>query len=334
MQARFDVRPMDEDGYAVWLLEDAAARSRVWVCPALGLNAYRFTVPLGGRAQDIIESPPRLTEIAARPSAYGLPILFPFPGRIRSGRFRFGDREYLLSHKNPSGHASHGFVLDRPWQIVTSGAEGGAVLLGRIESRTFPELASQYPSAFRLDVRYCLHGWRLTVEACAQNIGSEALPVGYGLHPYLRAPIADSSTAALCTVRVPAVLQWELVEMLPTGRLLPADPALAAGLPLAGRRLDDVFTASVSSPGGSSCALIDAGSGARVAVEAEGDLRHWVVYTPPRPAVCFEPYTCVPDALNLQPQGIEAGLIVLQPGEMRRWVARVVVQTQSDLGGE
>ena len=43
-----------------------------------------------------------------------------------------------------------------------------------------------------------------------------------------------------------------------------------------------------------------------------------VVFTPPhRQAFCVEPYTCVTDAINLQQQGIDAGLIVLQPGQ--RW---------------
>jgi aldose 1-epimerase len=52
--------------------------------------------------------------------------------------------------------------------------------------------------------------------------------------------------------------------------------------------------------------------------------RELVAFTPPhRHAVCLEPYTCATDAINLQAQGIDAGLRVLQPGE--RWHAAVVL---------
>ena len=44
--------------------------------------------------------------------------------------------------------------------------------------------------------------------------------------------------------------------------------------------------------------------------------RECVVYTPPhREAICIEPYTCVPDSLQLERQGVNAGLRVLAPGE-------------------
>ena len=48
------------------------------------------------------------------------------------------------------------------------------------------------------------------------------------------------------------------------------------------------------------------------------NLSRGVVYAPPtRPTICFEPYTCPTDALNLAAGGLDVGLIVLAPGE--RW---------------
>jgi aldose 1-epimerase len=47
-----------------------------------------------------------------------------------------------------------------------------------------------------------------------------------------------------------------------------------------------------------------------------------VVYTPAhRQAFCVEPYTCATDAVNLQARGIDAGWLVLPPGE--KWTAVV-----------
>jgi aldose 1-epimerase len=37
--------------------------------------------------------------------------------------------------------------------------------------------------------------------------------------------------------------------------------------------------------------------------------------------MCLEPYTCVTDAINLAPRGIETGWRVLEPGsEFRTWI--------------
>jgi len=37
-------------------------------------------------------------------------------------------------------------------------------------------------------------------------------------------------------------------------------------------------------------------------------------------AICLEPYTCTTDAINLQQQGLDAGLRVLEPGESWRGI--------------
>ena len=47
-----------------------------------------------------------------------------------------------------------------------------------------------------------------------------------------------------------------------------------------------------------------------------------VIYTPPnRDSICFEPYTCVTDAINLEAQGVASGWQVLAPGaSFRSWI--------------
>ena len=50
-----------------------------------------------------------------------------------------------------------------------------------------------------------------------------------------------------------------------------------------------------------------------------------VAFTPPhRQAVCLEPYTWTTDAINLQQQGVNAGLRVLAPGEQWTGVVEMV----------
>jgi aldose 1-epimerase len=323
----YAVRMEEEDGQTVYVLEDVVARSEVWVAPSLGFNAYRFSVEPEDHGVAIIDPPPTLAELAASPAGYGMPVLFPFPGRIPGGRFRFAGRQYKLEKSEERDYAIHGFVMSRPWQVVAwaTSVHDGAVLVGRLESPAFPELAGQYPSAFRLDLTYRLRAWALTVEARAENIGSGPLPVGYGLHPYLHVPLDHGLSAGGCLVAVPATRRWELAGLVPTGRLLPLEEDVAAGVSLEGRTFDEVYTGLLLTQGASRAVLSDTEARLAVVVEADREFRNWVVYTPPRLAVCLEPWTCTPNAINLQAQGIDAGLTLLHPGEWHSWTVRLRV---------
>lgn len=325
----YAVRSEREDGYQVYVLEDAVAGSQAWVAPELGLNAYRFSLERAEEEVPIIDPPPTLADLAADPSGYGVPLLFPFPGRIPGGRLTFGGREFQLETEREGDVALHGFVLRRPWRVIGSGtsAHEGALLVARLESAAFPELAEQYPSAFRLDVTYRLRAWTLTVEARAENIGGEPLPVGYGVHPYLRAPLGPGASAGGCTISVPVSRRWELECLVPTGRLLPLEEDLAAGVSLEGRSFDNLYTGLLADGGVSRAVLGDTEAGLAVVVEAGAGFRNWVVYTPPRPAVCLEPWTCIPNAANLAALGhLDAGLDVLAPGESQSWTVRMTVR--------
>jgi aldose 1-epimerase len=324
----YAVRTEREDGREVYVLEDRAARSQVWVCPDLGLNAYRFSIDCGGEDLAIIDPPPVLSELAADPAGYGLPILFPFPGRIAGNLVRYGGRVYPLGSRTLGLSGTHGFVLERPWQVEATGTSvgEGAVLVGRLESDAFPELADQWPSSFRLQARLSLRAGTLALDLRAQNTGHELLPVGCGLHPYLRAPLSSSGSAGGCLVSLPVTRRWELEDLVPTGRLLPLDEDWPAGVGLEGRIGDDVYTGVLAERGSSRAVLSDTALGLAVVVEADLSFRHWVFYTPPRAAVCLEPWTCVPNAVNLQQQGVETGLMVLAPGQAQLWAVRLTVR--------
>ena len=156
------------------------------------------------------------------------------------------------------------------------------------------------------------------------------MPAGFGIHPYFRAPLLAGGDPAQCFVRVPVRKIWELKDLLPTGRLLPAegDFGLLSGKSLGGAKFDAVFTDVVRDADGMfRCLLTDRGAGVELTVESEGPFREVVVYTPPgRASLCFEPYTCTTDAFNLQPQGIDAGLIVLRPGEALAGTVRATLK--------
>ena len=61
-------------------------------------------------------------------------------------------------------------------------------------------------------------------------------------------------------------------------------------------------------------------------MNTSADFREMVVFTPPhRQAVCFEPYTCTTDAVNLQQRQVDAGWKVLPPGQSWTGVVEMVL---------
>jgi aldose 1-epimerase len=76
---------------------------------------------------------------------------------------------------------------------------------------------------------------------------------------------------------------------------------------------------------------MDPQAGLQVLQVFDASFREIVAYTPPHGrSVCLEPYTCVTDAVNLAPRGIDTGWRVLAPGEeVHLWfaihVGRVIV---------
>ena len=64
--------------------------------------------------------------------------------------------------------------------------------------------------------------------------------------------------------------------------------------------------------------MMDEAAGLQIAQRNPGSFQELVIYTPPnRNAICFEPYTCVTDAINLEnKEGLNTGWKTLGPGEL------------------
>lgn len=252
-----------------------------------------------------------------RPSASGIPLLFPFPGRIGRAEFEFQGRRYELSPGDVLGNAIHGFVHTRPWRVVEhSDNHVTGEFQASVDDRAILE---QWPSDFRIRVSYSVHGSELASEVRYENCGMGPLPCGFGTHAYFRLPLSEGGDPESTRVCVPVSQVWEAEQMLPTGRKLPATGAndLASGAPLAKRRFDTYFTGLRADPDGLyRTQLIDPASGRRVTQSFDRVFTQCVVYTPPhRQAICLEPYTCLPDPFRMSAAGHETGWQILQPGE-------------------
>ncbi len=252
-------------------------------------------------------------------------MLFPFPNRIRDGRFTWQGRDYALPCNDPAQkNAIHGFACRVPWRVIDQGADDrGAWVTGEFRcSLDAPASRPFWPAdhQLRLTIRLGQGTLRLTAEV--HNPDTVPLPFGLGYHPYFRVPFAGPGSPDGCTVEVPAREFWELKDNLPTGRRLPIDPArdlnghrrlgelalddVLTGLPARAPRLDGLLERA---------AVWGAAVGGPLRLFCAPAFRELVVFNPPhRQAFCVEPYTCTTDAVNLQQRGSDAGWLVLEPG--------------------
>jgi aldose 1-epimerase len=316
----------------VFVLQDADDTNRAAVWPAFGFNCYSWRVTRAGRALDLLYADPQLFD-DSKPTRSGIPILFPFPNRIRAGRFTWEGQEYQLARNDSSGqNAIHGFPCRRPWRVVDSGADGhSAWVTGEFQASVdAPEVVPLWPADYRLRVTHRLLADRLRVEAEVHNPDRVPLPFGLGYHPYFHTPFAGGDAAG-CLVSVPATSYWELRDSLPTGQRLSVDAGRDLRTPrrLGDLTLDDVLTDVASDESAVLClrgTVEDPAAQATLRVFTSPAFRELVAFTPPhRQAVCLEPYTCTTDAINLQQRGVDAGLLVLEPGLTWRGVVEFSV---------
>src|SRR5260370_15227219 len=178
--------------------DGSGGRAEVW--PGLGFNCFSWQAVATGQALDLLYADPNLFR-DGRPTRSGIPILFPFPNRIRGGRFQWEGKDYQLPHTDTVYHnAIHGFACRRPWRVVGKGADANSAWLtgafrGATDAR---DCAGLWPADYEIRVTYRLGPNRLRVEAEVTNPDKVSLPFGLGYHPSYRLPFVAGVASAAC----------------------------------------------------------------------------------------------------------------------------------------
>lgn len=301
--------------YNVQTIRDPHTGAFAEIAVDFGFNCFRFCGNVMGAPREVLWSVPDFATAGGRPSGNGIPILFPFAGRLRTQTFEYLGNTYDTGTDDGHGNSIHGFVLGRPWRVVD---QGTSHLVGEFQAgRDAPEILTRWPSDFLIRAEYRLTNGELQLSLLVQNPDSKVLPCGLGLHPYFRVPPGGVGSAENCRVHVPVQRYWELDGMLPTSRILPvnAERDLDHGLPFISAKLDDVFTGVRFTAGKAVGIVEETRSKVATSIRFGEEFRHCVVYVPPhREAFCIEPYTTAPDSFALAKQGISADLVELRPG--------------------
>jgi len=236
----------------------------------------------GGRLSSLVVAGSELLVTEGMgPIMWGCYPMVPFAGRIRDGRFTFDGRDVTLPRAMPP-HAIHGTVLDRAWSVdgVVQGARHGEATLSI-------DLGPDWPFTGRVSQRLVLGSGGL--QATLRLEAAEPMPVSMGWHPWFRRVLSGSADAPAPPSRR-AELMFQAGAMyergadgLPTGRLVPPSKG----------PWDDCFTDVATPP-----RLVWPD---RFALEIASSCDHWVVYTEPDYAICVEPQTGPPGAVEREP---------------------------------
>ena len=296
-------------------LSDPSTGNSATIAIELGFNCYSWQVHFADGLRDLLWAELGFDTGKKRPSGSGIPLLFPFPGRIGNAQFTYDGKSYSLPHDDARPHALHGFVFDRPWRVME---QSETKVSGTFHAAVDDDaILDHWPSDFSVEATYELLGNELRFQATFTNRGETPLPWGFGTHAYFRLPLAEGSNTADTHLQVPVDAEWLMDDMIPTGELaeLPPDLVLATGLALGDRQFDTPYRL-IATDADVQTVLSDSSSGRRVVQSFNGtDFPHAVVYTPGhREAICIEPYSCVPDPFRLEANGIASGLRTLGPG--------------------
>lgn len=148
-RVRQEVYPCDFEADSTIVIAEDDAGNRLDVWPGLGFNAFRWRAA----GVELLYRDPALFQ-DKRPSRSGFPILFPFPNRIRDGRFVWQGRQFQLPANDPTQrNAIHGFGLAASWHLAPPVVNVGFVEL----SATFTHRdRDTWPAPFELTVTYRL----------------------------------------------------------------------------------------------------------------------------------------------------------------------------------
>ena len=312
---------------SVYTLADQAESVQVEVWPFLGMNCLRWQVrnPDGSWGNLLYAAPD--WEANPVPTRSGHPVLFPFPNRLKDGRFTFAGHTYQLPRNESTGkHAIHGFTPYNPWRVVgLEATSDSASLTGQFQSsKDLPEALAYWPADFCITLTYRLTAQNLRVDALVQNPSTTPLPFGIGYHPYFCLPTAPDAAVDDMILQTTANSLWVAEASLATGDKTPIPHEIDFRQPhlIGGVTLDHLFGDIPFQNTGSLepvAWLSHRSAPGRLTVSCDSAFRELLLFTPlHRKALAIEPYTCTTDAANFSDRGIDSGWRTLSGGDQFR----------------
>ncbi len=259
--------------------------------------------------EDVIKYPLKVDDPGR---GYPSALLFPFPNRIKDGRYTFEGNEYRLDiNDQETFSAIHGLIAFKPFEIEKQEKASATLLF------TYHGEMEGYPFPYEFRITYTLRKSKLDISVIAKNTGEKSMPFGFGWHPYFGIsgkPIAEME------VHVPDRNKIELSDrFIPTGDSSFEHEGI---IPLKNTILNNVFSVAGKTKK-SEVSLKHEDKKLVVSQESgPGKLEYFILYTPPtRDCIAIEPQSCNTNAFNNGD-----GLQMLKPGEEAKFKISVRVE--------
>jgi aldose 1-epimerase len=206
------------------------------------------------------------------PLAWGCYPMAPWAGRVRNGRFEFEGRGYELPLRMPP-HAIHGTVLDRAW---TQDSDGSLRI----------DLGPDWPWQGYVRQRFELSPGvlRMRMELHSEE---DSFPASIGWHPWFQRQLSRGGPLTLD--HDAGSIYIRDADDIPSGATRRPGPG----------PFDDCFKDLRHDP-----ILVWPGA---LRLRLSSSFDHWVVYDEPEHAICVEPLSGPPNALNIAPRPVTPG---------------------------
>lgn len=283
-----------------YTIQDFRGENALTIVPDFG--ATLLNLNLGGeQVLDGFQTPEDLENLKWAKSGF----LFPFPNRLRDGRYEWQNTRYQFPINNlPTGNAIHGFGLRAAYAVenVLLHEKEAAITLAYHYDGHLPH----YPFPFRLNLEMSINKTQeFKLKMSATNTGDDPIPFGMGWHPYFKLQGSPENW----TLKTPALKKVEIDErMLPTGEKTGFDYFIK-GQKIGETKFDTGFL--INQPTDQAEFFIKNETHELCFWQNAGRFNFVQIFIPPmRESVAIEPMTCNIDAFNNKD-----GLKILAPNE-------------------
>ena len=271
-----------------------AGQARAVILPRRGALLTSLTFGNG----EVLWLPPDFAEAQSGWPGGGIPVLFPFAGRV----FHQGQAFLYDLDGTVRTMPIHGFAYAMPWSV-----DSKTPSKVRLTTRDTDATEALFPFAFELSLVAELSPQLLTMTLTATHRGTaapagtalQAMPLACGFHPYFRIPgTADGASARL------KLHAGTKIQVTPAGGAGKPAPFVVADAGSAGIPLSDPITTNVILADHSrrDAALFDEKSREGVTISWGDDkspLKHLVLWRKPGEGFqCVEPWMGLPDVLQ------------------------------------
>ncbi len=293
MQSKFKLSTVQLGNYTILQLCHTEYDVCFSIIPELGGSLNAFTV----NGQEILVAASTLKEIENLTiKAFAGAQLFPYPNRIKEGKYTIGDTPYQLPINDISNNNSlHGLTYNKTFQVVATDIENGIINL----KYKYDSDDKGYPFHVIVENRFQLSENSLSITTTLENKSNQTIPIGHGWHPYFK--ISQGVDNAF--LQIPTTENYQVDQhMIPTGKTMKYD-LFSKATEIAETKFDHCF--KIKNDNSFTAQLINPEKNLTISLLTEG-YPYLQVYIPPqRDSIALEPQTSIPDAFNNKIGGID-----------------------------